>query len=179
LDSGWQGKVDAKARAPPGGGIDDKRTLQPGGAFVHAQDAHATTTGRIETHTIVLNGKDYVVGNFPDRDMDMAGVCVFSGVVKGLLNNPVDACFLLVGKIIDGIVDDYVDDEAAAAGNFATLPFECPKETEIVEHGRTKKERYVAHLFGTVLCECLDFLDSAAVGIRNRVGVNKALYIHE
>jgi hypothetical protein len=179
LDSGWQGKVDAKARAPPGGGIDRKRTFQSGGAFLHTQDAHATTTGRIETDAIVLDGEDQVVGNFPDRDMDVAGVCVFSGVVKAFLNNPVDACFLLVGKIIDRLIDDYVDDEAAAAGNFATLPFECRKETEVVEHGRTKKERYVAHLFGALLRECLDFLDSAAVGARNRVGVNKALHIHE
>ncbi len=124
-----------------------QRATEAAYALFHAQDSHAALAFGIEAVAIVGDFHCNFIGILHDGYFRVFGRGVCGGVVESFLHEAVNGDFGFVAQIFRHIFRLNFHFHIAAAGNFAGLPFQSGDQAEVVEHGRTEKQRDVADGF--------------------------------
>src|SRR5262249_35043649 len=105
-------------------GVDLECSAQMSHTLLHPEQSQASFGFGPESAAVILDHDMDRVRTVLDRDSDGARAGMPGAIVQRLLNNPVDARFMLFGKIVRDTTRSYVDANTRAPGHLARLPFE-------------------------------------------------------
>src|ERR1051326_1547199 len=108
---------------------------------------------------IVTNGKDEPLWFLLDIDSYGRGIRMCGTIVQGFLHHAIDACLVLVRKIVGNEICPYGYIHARLPGHFTGLPLQSRDQPKIIQHRWPQQQRHVAHCPYCVLDKVLDRLD--------------------
>ncbi len=103
-----------------------------------------------------------MIGFLMDTDAHRCCVGMARAVVQRLLDNPVDASLVFVGKIVGIEFRGYAHVHRRTLGNLARLPLQRGDQAQIVEHRRPQQQSHVTHNTDRVFDKALGAFDMLA-----------------